>query len=151
MTGTLHFGPLHLLHFRAGGHDMAIDARYMVQVTTTESIHAHRIGDRIHNTALYNGQPIPFMKFGESLHNKTYHLPMLILLIKQRYVAFVVEEVKGDVTLSQEAVEVAQEKEYDPKNLIHGIYQTESGAVLILDIEQVFAPILNTKALRSGE
>jgi chemotaxis signal transduction protein len=125
---------------------MAIDARYVVQITTTESIHAYRIGDRVHDTALYNGQPIPYMRFAESQHNETYNSPMLILLIKQRYVAFVVDAIIGSVSLPHEAIEIAQEKEYDPKNLIHGMYQGECGIVLILDIEQVFAPILSSNA-----
>lgn len=45
-----------------------------------------------------------------------------------------------------EVIEVAQEKEYDPKKFRPCTNQAEHGTVLILDIEPVYGSILNTKA-----
>lgn len=142
----MKFTPTPLLFFNAANRKLALDARHLVTVTTTQDLRiVHNNGRSDSEVVAYNGQVIPLMNMTARITDCIPLHPILILLLKQRHVAIVVDQVDDVRVVPSSDIEVFPEREYDPQNLVHGIYKADFGEVLILDAERVFSPILGSK------
>lgn len=144
MNKTIAFPPVSLLRFCARQSELALDARYVRLITTTASTHILREKEDTRGLiAWYKEKAIPVVDIGQLLGDGTYLRPMVILELQRLYVAIIVDEVRGVIELPAHAIEVQTETDIDPRNLIHGTFNTEQGRVLILDVERFFTPLLS--------
>lgn len=143
MKSILGFPSAPLLRFRARGNELALDARHVVFITTERKVQTFRDeGGVVGRVFAYNKHVIPVTMLGSDVTDGLGSRPMIILALHRRYVAIVVDKIGSEITITPPAIQIFDETDHDPQNLIHGKFQLNHEWIFVLDVERLFAPIL---------